>query len=187
MNLKLLKSAPETLAYLLIDLKNVTIKLVDGATPTPNELEIKIGEGNLTWDETRNVEYILDRGRLDEVRLGDEAPMDVSFDFIWEFLGGDLSTSATLPTIEDVLKNRGNAAGWISSDADTCRPFAIDIVLENVPPCGSGGSPAEQEIITLPDFRYAGLSHDLRGAAIACTGQCNSTEAISVRSFQPST
>jgi hypothetical protein len=186
MQLNLLKSVSLT-AYLLIDLKNTAIKLLDGTTPTALELEIKIGEGNVTWDETRNVEYILDRGRIDEVRLGDEVPMDINFDFIWEFLSGDTSSAGALPTVEDVLKNRGNASTWISSDPDTCRPFAIDIVLENIPPCGTGGSPAEQEIITLPDFRYTSLSHDLRAATVAVTGQSNATEATSVRSFQPST
>jgi hypothetical protein len=46
-----------------IDLKNVTIKIVDGATPA-NELEIKIGEGNLTYSEKVNRQYIKDRGPL---------------------------------------------------------------------------------------------------------------------------
>lgn len=185
--LQLIPSKPEILAFLLIDLKNVTIKMVDGTTPTANELEIKIGEGNVTWDENRNVDYILDRGRIDEVRLGDEVPMDVSFEFNWEWLSGDTSSAGALPTPVDVLKNRGNASTWASTDSDSCRPYAIDILLENVPPCGSGGTPAEQEYITLPDFRYTGLSFDLRGAQISCTGQCNAQEAVAVRSFQPST
>lgn len=187
MLLNIIPGKVRKIAYLLIDLKNTSIKLVDGTTPTANELEIKIGEGDVTWDETRNVEYILDRGRIDEVRLGDEVPMDVNFDFNWEFLSGDTSSAGALPTVEDVLKNRGNASTWISTDPDTCRPYAIDILLENVPPCGSGGAPAEQEYITLPDFRWATLNHDLRAATVACTGQCNAQEATAVRSFQPST
>jgi len=172
-------------AFLVIDLKDVTIKIQDGATPTPNEIAIKIGEGNLTYDENRNVEYILDRGRLDEVRLGDEVPVDVTFDFVWEFITGNTDTSTNLPTVEDALKQQGNAAAWVSTDSDACRPFAVDIILENVPNCSAPGQ--EQETITLPDFRHDSLSHDLRAATIACTGRCNVVEATIVRADQPST
>ena len=169
--------------FLVIDLKDVTIKLVDGTTPTGLNIEIKIGEGNLTYDENRNVEYILNRGNLDEVRLGDQIPMDVTFDFIWEYIRGDTSSAGGIPTVEDVLKRRGNAAAWVSTDSDACRPFAIDIILYHVPNCATG----DQETITLSDFRYDTLSHDLRGGSISVTGRCNVVEATAVRAAQPST
>jgi len=169
-----------------IDMKFVTMKLQDGTTPTPNQIEIKIGEGNLTYDENRPIEYTLDRGRIDEVREGDETPMDVTFDLLWEFITGNLDSAGVPPTVEDVLKNKNNAAGWISSDPDACRPFAVDIVLENVPQCGAGAPTQEQEFITLPDFRYETLSHDVSAGTIAVTGRCNAKEASIVRSLQPS-
>lgn len=170
--------------FIVIDLKDVTIKLQDGATPTANYIEVKIGEGNLTYSESRNVEYILDRGRLDEVRLGDEIPVDVTLDFVWEFITGNTSTTTNLPTVEDALKQQGNAATWVSTDADACRPFALDIILENVPNCSAPGQ--EQEVTTLSDFRYDSLDHDLRAGTVAITGRCNVTEATHVRSDQPS-
>ena len=172
--------------FFQIDLKDVTLKIRDGATPTPNEIEIKIGEGNLTYSENRNIEYTLDRGLLDEVRKGDEVPMDVSFDFVWEFIKGSSASAGAPPTIEDALKNTGQAAAWVSTDPDTCRPYAVDIILEHVPSCGAG-SDAEQETITLPDFRYETLDHDLRAGTIAVTGRCNAEEATAVRVPQPST
>ena len=175
-----------TPVFLQIDLKDATLKLVDGTTPTANEIEIKIGEGNLTYSENRNIEYTLDRGLLDEVREGDEVPMDVSFDLVWEFIKGDTSSGGAPPTIEDVLKNQGNAASWISSDSDTCRPFAIDVLIEHVPSCGAGGS-VDQEFITLTDFRYETLDHDLRAGTISVSGRCNAVAASIVRSAQPST
>lgn len=173
-------------SFIVIDLKDVTIKLIDGTTPTANELEIKIGEGNLTYSESRNIEYILDRGRLDEVREGDEIPMDITFEFVWEFIKGSSDSAGSPPTIEDVLKNIGNAATWISTDSDVCRPFAIDVVLEHVPNCGAGGN-VDQEIITLPDFRYESLDHDLRAGQVSVTGRSNAVSASIVRSAQPST
>jgi len=173
-----------TPVFAQLDLKFATLKLVDGTTPTPNEIAIKIGAGNLTYSETRNIDYTLDRGLLDEVREGDEAPMDVSFDLVWEFISGNLDSAGVPPTVEDVLKHLNNAATWISSDPDVCRPFAVDIVIENVPVCGLGGSP-EQEIITLPDFRFETIDHDLRAATIAVSGRCNAKVATTVRSLQP--
>jgi len=172
--------------FIQIDLKQVELKLKDGATPTANEIIIKIGEGNLTYDENVTMEYTLNRGLLDEVREGDQVPMDVSFDLVWEFITGNLDSAGVPPTVEDVLKFKGNAAAWISTDADACRPPAIDVVLEHIPTCGAGAGQQEQEIITLPDFRYETLSHDLRAGTVACSGRCNATEATVVRSLQPS-
>lgn len=174
-----------TPVFLQIDLKDATLKLVDGTTPTANEIEIKIGEGNLTYSENRTIEYTLDRGLLDEVREGDQVPMDVAFDLVWEFIKGDTSSGGAPPTVEDVLKNIGNAAAWISSDADVCRPFAIDVVIEHVPSCGAGGN-VDQEFITLTDFRYETLDHDLRAGTISVSGRCNAVSASIVRSAQPS-
>lgn len=168
--------------YAQINLRDVTIKIQDGTTPTPNEIEIKIGEGNVTWSEARTIEYTLNRNVLDEVREGEETPMDVNFDFLWDFLKGNTNTGAT-PTVEDALKRRGAAAAWVSTDADPCRPYSVNIVLENVPGCGVG----DQEIITLPDFRWDSIDHDLRAGSVAVTGRCNALEATIVRSPIPST
>ena len=162
-------------AYAQIDLKNAIIKIKDGDSPQ-NELEVKIGEGNLTYNESRKIEYTLDRGTLDEVREGDQIPVDVSMDFIWEYLKG--STGSGTPTVEDALKNRGEASDWVSSDADACRPYAVDIEITYSPSPVSCG---DMEIILLSDFRYEGLDHDLRGGSVAVTGKCNVTEATVTR------
>jgi hypothetical protein len=165
-----------------IDLKYATIKIQDGTTPTPNEIEVKIGEGNLTYTEARNIDYTLDRGLLDEVREGDEIPMAVTFDFIWDWITGNQDSSGVPPTVEDALKQQNNASSWVSTDSDDCRPYAVDIVVEYVPTCGTN---PEQEVITLADFRWESLEHDLRAGTVACSGNCNVTKATVVRSAQP--
>lgn len=185
MKLLVLLGAIRETAHIVIDLKQTTIKLKDGTTPTPNEITVKIGEGNLTYSENRNIEYILDRGLLDEVRTGDEVPIDVTFDFVWEFIEGNTSTSTNLPTLEDFLKGKNNAALFVSTDIDNCRPFAVDLELDHTPQCGAGAQP-DKEVITFPDFRYDTLDHDLRAGTIAVTGRCNATEATAVRTTQPS-
>ena len=88
-----------------ITLRNSVLKIKDGSG-TPNSLTVKIGDGNLTWSEKRNVEYKLNRGLVDEVRLGDDIPMDVRFDFVWDFLKSDTGEPVT---IEEALKKTGAA------------------------------------------------------------------------------
>jgi hypothetical protein len=138
-------------------------------------LEILIGTGNVTYNEHKLLVYTLDRGILSTVRETDDVPMDVVFDFQWIFItaqAGDLT-----PSIDDALKNIGNAASWVTSSADPCEPYAVDIEIEHVPPCGT----EEVERITFPDFRWDSLNHDLRNAQVAATGKCNAKTAIVTR------
>lgn len=139
-------------------------------------VEVNIGSGNLTYSEKRNMDYELDRGLLDTVKEGDEAPVEVAMDFIWDFLTA--ISGADTPTIEDALKQRGPAAGWVTSASnDPCAPYAIDIMVEYVPPCGG----IEPETITLPDFRWESLDHNFTDASVATQGKCNAVQAIVAR------
>jgi hypothetical protein len=167
--------------YAQIDLKDATIKLRDGTPGTPVEIEVKVGEGNLTYSEKRNMTYTLDRGILDEVREGDQVPMDVSFGLIWQYIAGGVDTGA-VGTIEDFLKRRGLYAANVSSDSDSCRPYAVDIIIEYVPQCSGTTVKRPNETIILSDFRWESLDHDLRAATINCTGKCNVTQATATRS-----
>lgn len=139
-------------------------------------LEVNIGSGNLTYSEKRNMDYELDRGLLDTVKEGDEAPVEVAMDFIWDFLTA--ISGVDTPTVEDALKQRGPAATWISSATDDpCAPYAVDLEVEYIPPCGG----IQREIITLPDFRWESLDHNFTDASVATQGKCNATQAIVAR------
>ena len=162
-----------------IDLKYATIEIKDGGSES---LEVTIGEGNLTYTEAKNIDYTLNRGLLDEVREGDQIPIDVSIDFVWEYLRGS-SASGALPTVEEALKNIGNASAWVSTDSDACRPYAVDLVVTYAPvpiTCG------DKEVITLPDYRWESLDHDLRAGTVSTAGKCNVTQATVVRTAQSS-
>jgi hypothetical protein len=137
----------------------------------PHFIEVKIGEGNLTYSEKRNMIYTRDRGRLDTVREGDEDPMDISMEAIWEFIKAD---SGKIPTIEDVLKKRGEAAAWITTSDDECEPYAVDIEIYYDTPCTGD---ADEQIV-LPMFRYEEIGHDLRAAQFNIKGKCNAKEAV---------
>jgi len=135
-----------------------------------HSLEIKIGEGNLTYSEKRPVEFKRDRGSLDTVKNADEEPMDVKFDATWEWLRADTGAAVT---IEDALKNRGEASDWLTTADDTCQPYCVDIEIWNAAGC----SVDDDEIILLEEFYYESLDHDLREGTISCSGRCNRTEA----------
>lgn len=139
-------------------------------------LEIKVGDGNLTYEEKREIEYVRDRGALDDVQEGDEQPVEVSLSMVWEELRA-LDPTGT-PTPEEVLKQTGAAAAWQSSDSDTCKMYAIDIELEAL----KAGCPAGfVERVTLPDYRWESLPHNLSDATVETTGKCNATQAIVAR------
>ena len=93
----------------VFDLKNATLKILDGTTPTPFSLTVKFDEGNFTFTHRRNIEYKLDRGRLatGAVREGDEVPMDVSFQGRFNAL---ISSSGDPKTVYESLTKTGAAS-----------------------------------------------------------------------------
>lgn len=138
-------------------------------------VEAKIGDGTLSYTENKEMEYRLNKGKLDTVREGDDQPLEVSLDFVWEFL---LASVGLEPSLEDAIKKRGEAATWVSSDTvDPCTPYAVDVEIEHDPPCGG----AQRELIVLPDFRYESLEHNAVDAQVSMTGRCNAKEGIITR------
>lgn len=141
------------------------------------QIDIKIGDGNLTYTENSEYEYELDRGQLDTVREGNQVPMDVNLDFVYEFV-----TTGTGEKITpmDALRGRGGASEWVSSSADPCEPYAVDIEVEHVPPCGG----AQLERTLFPDFRADSKEFDLGEATVSVSGRCNAVEPAVTREDQ---
>lgn len=140
----------------------------DGGVLTflPQQIEVTIGDGNLTWTVNKEYEYLLDRGNLDTVREGDQQPLDLTIDSVYEQI--TTGTSETV-TPYDALNGVGGAAEWVSASSDACEPYAVDIEVEHTQPCGS----AQDETTLFPDFRYDTLEVDLDAATISVTGRCN--------------
>ena len=158
-----------------IDLKNCEIAFLDGTSPTPQELVVKVAEGMIRWSEKRNRNYLLDRGELDEVQEGDHVPMDVSLDLRYAYIVGDADITPV-----DFLKRVGNAADYPSTDDDTCSEPATTIRIIHTPVC----SDDKLEQVLLPDFRHESLDFDPKAATISCSGRCNAREAITTRIAQ---
>lgn len=146
----------------------------DPITFLPQRLEIKIGEGDLSWSETRELIYDRDRDRLDTVRLGQEQPVSVDLAFTFEYV---TTQSGQAITPADAVKNVGGAVEWISSSSDACEPYAVDIYVVHDVPCGTDH---DQDFL-FPDFRWESLEYSMQDATIAVTGQCNATEVITTR------
>lgn len=138
------------------------------------QIEIKIGEGDLKYTEADQYKYDLDRGELDTVRRGDDVPMDVTTNFTFDQVKS--GTGETITPIE-ALKGTGAASEWVSSSADPCEPYAVDVVVTDVRPCGS----AQSATYTFPDFRSEKRDYDIKNANIAVSGKCNVIEPIITR------
>lgn len=137
-------------------------------------LTLKIAEGALTYTEKKPRKYTRDRGELYGIMDADEEPVDVKVDAIWDFIK---ASSGQTPTPEDVMKNRGEASAWVSTDSDSCNPFCVDIEVEYAPNC----SGVQKEFIMLECFRYEQLDRALRDGVLSITGKCNVTEAETYR------
>ena len=141
------------------------------------QIEVKIGEGNLTYTEAKNYNYELDRGVLDTVREGDDVPLSLALAFTYEFVR--TGTNETI-TPADAIKGVGGASGWISTSTDKCEPYAIDMVVEHVTACSGAANPEEEHTL-FPDTRYDSLAYDLGAASISVTARAFATEATVTR------
>lgn len=145
----------------------------------PQRLEIKVGEGEVSWSETREFIYDRDRDVLDTVRQGQDQPMSVDIAFTFEYV---TASTDNPPTPTDALKRFGEASEWVSSSADLCEPYAVDVIILHCVPCGTD----EDQEILLPDFRYETLDYSVNDAAISVSGQCNAVDATVTRSVNDS-
>ena len=144
-------------------------------TFTYQRIEVKIGEGNLTWTEAKEYEYLRDRGNLDTVKEGDEQPVEMNLEFVYEYIK---TQSGQTITPVDCVKQSGSAAEWVSTSSDLCEPYCVDILAKHCVPCGTD----EDEDVLFTDFRYEGLDFDMGEATIAVTGRCNVSSPTVTRS-----
>lgn len=149
----------------------------DGGVVTflPQQVEVKLGDGNMTWTINKEYDYLLDRGNLDTVREGDQQPMDVSLDSVYEHI-----TTGTSESISpyDAMNGVGGASTWVSASSDLCEPYCVTIEVEQDVTCGT----TEDETTVLPEFRYDSLEVDLSAATISFSGRCNKVAPTVTRS-----
>lgn len=163
-----------------VDLKNMVLTIVDG-TGTPNTLVVKIGEGNLTYSEKRDIQYVKDRGNLDTTREGEQMPCEISFNFVWQFVTGSALGLVPVPiTVDDALKQIGGASAWLSTGG-ACEPYAVDLRWDQNVTCGT--IPDERLVFT--QFRWEDLDHDSKSGMVSCKGKSNQLRPTASRLTLP--
>lgn len=158
-----------------IDLAHSTLYIRDRGS---NYIAVRIGEGNLSYTEKRNVIFAKNRGELsgDRVREGDEEPIDLNFQFVWDSITTHTALGSPI-TVEDAIKKLNGASGWVSTNTDPDAPFCVDLQLDFSPAC-----PNMQETLYFFQFNWTSLAHSLKDATIDCTGSCNFPTAIAAAS-----
>lgn len=143
----------------------------------PQRIEIKIGEGDMSWTESRELIYDLDRDQLDTVRLGQEQPVSVDLAFTFEYV----TTQSGQPiTPVDAIKRLGEASEWVSSSSDLCEPYSVDLYVIHDVPCGTD----HDQSFLFADFRWEELDYSMQDASITVSGQCNITDVVTVRAAE---
>jgi hypothetical protein len=82
--------------------------------------------------------------------------------------------------VVDALKGVGGAEGWVSSSADPCEPYSVDLEVVHTPPCGG----SDIETTLFPDLRVETKEVNFKDATINCTGKCNAIEPVVSRTPQ---
>ena len=163
------------MAFKSVSLKNSVVKFLDGTTPTAKSVTVNIGDGNISWSESRELEYLKDRGTLDAVEESEENPISVDLGFRWTDFRSDPSGTVTP---YDAVTGTGATItdSWTTSDTlDPCGPLAIDIEITFTPTCVAEPT----EVYTLKAFRYEDISPDMGAKQLSVTGSCN-TRHVSI-------
>ena len=154
---------------------NAKAKITLTTNASNHYVQVKVLDGNLTYDEKRGVESTLDRGTLDSIRNADDEPMDVTLDFMWDYLSSGSSTPPA--TVEEVLKKLAPADDWFNASTDPCTPHSVNIAIANAQECVG----VDDEVIEILEFYYESLNHDLDDGSVSITGRANKTQATAVR------
>lgn len=148
----------------------ITIKGAGGKGGTG--ITMQVGEGNVTWSEKRNLEYIRDRGVILNTREGDDDPVDVSIDAIWDWLIDTTSDDSFREAFTGKTNTNGISSKWTTADdGDECAPYAVNVYVA-MDACPAVATP--QETIKLEFYRYESFDYDLRAGTLATSGKADS-------------
>jgi len=191
-----------------IDLKNVNLLVLRrsnlAANPMPinTGMVVKFGEGTFTWNIRDTINYELDRGRLEDVRRGDEIPIDISITGKYEYIqqyGADVNERLSLFEAMDGTLLNGDPNPWVTAASPTpagveieewldCAPYCVALELHNDlrrecpaingPPPDPPKYPLPLEAMLFRFFRAESHAMDVKAGTIAVTGKCNTTDPL---------
>ncbi len=156
-----------------IDLRNCTVKFVDGAV-SAHTISLHIDDGNIQWTRKRNIEAKKDRGILSYLKEGEQEPLDVSLECRFDVL---TSNSGDEVTPYEFLEKLGGASAYTST-SPACEPYTIDIFVYNDNVCT--GTTLD-EIHQFSKFAFTEIGGDYKAGTLSVKGICNSLRPISTR------
>ena len=134
------------------------------------QIYVKIGEGNLTYTEHRDYQYLLDRGLLDTVREPKDVPMDVK-------LGRRVRAHHQRHQrgrLSDGRAEGARTAPWSGSVRlpTSASRTASTCWWSTIPPCAD----VNRETTVFPMFRAETREMNYSAATIVLTGKCMAKE-----------
>ena len=153
------------------DLRDATVTIRDATSPTPLSVVLKMGSGNITWTEQTPTEYEAEKGSIANgtVRKGDEVPVEVNLTGQW-IDALSVSGDGESITAYELLKRKGNASSALSTGADVCEPYAVEIEVAFVPIC-TGGTTKKAERVVFNEFRQENVQFDPQAGTITVSGK----------------
>lgn len=175
-----------------VDIKNhVIILRTRDENSDDVQLVLRMGQSSLQWGEPLSPRYELDRGLLDDVRHGDEQPVDLTIEGKFTF---GVSRGAENKTIHEIIrgKDRGNNQNthgkvtmvgimepWLV--ANGCPPYAISVEVHNNPNILCPNSSAYGEAHLFRYFRCENPQVNFDTGMVNLSGKCNVTQPIERR------
>ena len=184
-----------------IDLKNCTLFIrqttVSATAPLEadqgNFMIVKFGEGTFNFTIHKNMTYELDRGKLDDVRHGDEAPIDVSFGGKYEsIMSAPAVSNPAIPALRSLYRNqltipealRGKMFDgvtthpWNNVNLErenwlTCTPYCVALELHNDLRRECPDTTALGEALLFRYFRAESIDPDMKAGTLSVTGKAN--------------
>lgn len=115
----------------LKNMRDCSVFIQDG-TETPNEIELAYSDGNFKYSVARNIQQILDRGRLSELKLGNDAPIEGSFSKKYDQMIA--KTTDANPSPYEAMMGIGAAAHWTST-SNYCGVYTFRLKLKCYDEC----------------------------------------------------
>lgn len=134
------------------NLRHGSLIIRDGTTPTALQLIMPIMDGDLDFTITYPTFLVMNRGKIDHKRAGDEVEIDINFSFKfeqWSYASG----AATGISPVDALTKKGGAAAWVST-GPSCGPYSVDLLFRLTNPCND----TEYEQLLFPAFNVTSLN-----------------------------
>ena len=113
-----------------------------------HHMTVSLDSGDLSWTETQNVLEISDRGVLDHVRSGDEAPMDISFSVKYQGLYTVGGAAGVTPY--EAIKGVSGAAAYVNTLATDVHCSSLQFQVLDT-------SDDVEETVIFRDFYYSSI------------------------------